>query len=464
MNKLHNVDHILQFIHETTYHDCPPEVQYRAQLCLLDVLGSLCGGRQTLLSPIIHKHALDTFGGDQATLLLNGACCSAPGAAMANGMTIDAMDIHDSYRQSLGHAGVHVFPTVMAVSEQIEATTERSISGEAFLTAMVVGYDIACRAAVILHATACDYHTSGAWGAVSSAAIYSRMHGLSAEQTRHALGIAEYHGPRSQMMRCIDHPTMVKDASGWGAMAGISSGMLAASGFTGAPAITVEAPEIAVDWQDLASRWMIMEQGFKVHAVCWWAQPAIEAVLGLVRDHNIAVGQIQQIEIETFVKATRLAHPRPATTEQAQYSLPYPVAAALIANSGEDSSQQVWPGVGPKQLLEDYLHDERVLSLADKIILIEAPDITERFPGRFLARAKITLTDGSTYACGDTTFRGEDDFPLTDAELRTKYRWLASEVLPAERVTAIEETVFELPMLATIQPLLDLLAPPADNL
>jgi hypothetical protein len=35
--------------------------------------------------------------------------------------------------------------------------------------------------------------------------------GLNRTQTAHAMGIAEYHGPRSQMMRCIDHPTMVKD-------------------------------------------------------------------------------------------------------------------------------------------------------------------------------------------------------------------------------------------------------------
>ena len=43
------------------------------------------------------------------------------------------------------------------------------------------------------------------------------------------------------MMRCIDHPTMVKDGSGWGAFAGVSAAYLAADGFTGAPAITIEA-------------------------------------------------------------------------------------------------------------------------------------------------------------------------------------------------------------------------------
>ena len=59
---------------------------------------------------------------------------------------------------------------------------------------------------------------------------------LNPEQTAHAIGIAEYHGPRSQMMRCIDHPTMLKDGSGWGSMSGIIAGQLASNGFTGAPA------------------------------------------------------------------------------------------------------------------------------------------------------------------------------------------------------------------------------------
>ena len=59
---------------------------------------------------------------------------------------------------------------------------------------------------------------------------------MNVTQLRHALGIAEFHAPRSQMMRCIDYPTMLKDGSGWGAMAGVSAAYLAADGFTGAPA------------------------------------------------------------------------------------------------------------------------------------------------------------------------------------------------------------------------------------
>ncbi len=451
---------ILDFIHQTTFADLPSQVQDRARLCLLDLVGSLCGGQQTNLSKIIRQHACDAFGGNQATLLLDGRRCSAPGAALANGMTIDSMDIHDSYRESLGHAGVHIFPAALAVVEQLQAAKNLSISGEEFLTTMVVAYDIACRAAVVLHATACDYHTSGAWGAVSSAAIYSRLHGLTAEQTRHALGIAEYHGPRSQMMRCIDHPTMLKDGSGWGAMVGVSAGMLAAQDFTGAPAITVEADDVASYWADLGSRWLIMEQGFKPHAVCWWAQPSVEGTLNIVRERQLKPEEIAGIEVETFDKATRLAHPRPATTEEAQYSLPYPVAAAVWAWADGNTG---WYGVGPRQLLEGYLRDERILNLAERVTLISDPGLTERFPGRFLARVTVKTNDGNVFESGETTFRGEQDFPLSQTELRAKYRWLADDILSPERVTAIENAVFDLPGQPNIQSLLDCLTPPPDK-
>ena len=84
------------------------------------------------------------------------------------------------------------------------------------MTRLVIGYEIATRAGLALHASVSDYHTSGAWNALAAAAIGARALKLDADWTRHALGIAEYNGPRSQMMRCIDHPTMVKDGSGWG--------------------------------------------------------------------------------------------------------------------------------------------------------------------------------------------------------------------------------------------------------
>src|SRR5690606_37721888 len=194
--------------------------------------------------------AATIYGGDQATLLLDGRRASAPGAVWANCSTIDAMDMHDGYRRAKGHAGVNVFPAALAASEMA------GWDGRQLMAALVMGYEIALRAGLALHATACDYHTSGAWGALGAAAVFARALGLTAQQTRHALGIAEYHGPRSPMMRVIDSPTMLKDGSGWGSMAGVLASQLAAQGFTGAPAMTVDADEVAAIWATLGSQWL----------------------------------------------------------------------------------------------------------------------------------------------------------------------------------------------------------------
>ena len=137
-----------------------------------------------------------------------------------------------------------------------------------------------------LHATAAEYHTSGAWVSLGVAAIGARLLGLDQAATREALGIAEYNGPRSQMMRCIDHPTMIKDGSGWGAMTGVVAACLAREGFTGAPAVTVEDESVAALWGDIGERWRIREQYFKAYPVCRWAQPAMEAAAQLRRDHE----------------------------------------------------------------------------------------------------------------------------------------------------------------------------------
>ncbi|MBA3415520.1 MAG: MmgE/PrpD family protein, partial [Chloroflexia bacterium] len=283
----------IEFVHETRWRDIPGSVRNQARRCLLDTLGAALGGRRTELSGIVHDFAATTYGGQGASLWLDGRSVSSPGAALANGMTIDALDIHDGYLPVKGHAGAAVVPAALAV---VPDDGSRVVSGQDLLTTLAVGYEVALRAGVALHATACDYHTSGAWNALGCAAMTARTLGLDADQTRHALGIAEYHGPRSQMMRCIDHPTMLKDGSGWGAMTGVGAAMLARAGFTGAPAVTVEAAEAAAIWADLGTRWRITEQFFKPYAVCRWAQPAIAGALALQRDHDLPPGAIERIE------------------------------------------------------------------------------------------------------------------------------------------------------------------------
>lgn len=437
---------VFEFIHEVAWDSFPEAVRNQARRCLLDTLGAALAGRQTPLSAIIHEHAAAVYGGRGAHLWLDGREVSPPGAALAHGSTIDALDIHDGHNLVKGHAGAALVPATLAMAGSGPGDLP---DGRELLTALVMGYEVALRAGISLHASACDYHTSGAWNALGCAAIAARRLGLDRAATRHALGIAEYHGPRSQMMRCIDHPTMVKDGSGWGAMAGVSAALLAGRGFTGAPAVTLEDPAGEAGWADLGGRWRILEQYFKPQAICRWAQPAVEAVLHLQRLGRFDLSRVREVRVHSFHEAVRLTVRRPANTEEAQYSLPYPVAAALTHGR-----------LGPSALLEPALTDTRILALADRVALIEDPALSARFPEERIARVEIEMDDGRVLQSGPFQARwGAEDSP-SDEALQEKFRWLAGESLPPERVEALEKWIWTCADLPNVAPLLAALAAP----
>lgn len=437
------------FIHELTWRDLPVPIQNQARRCLLDTLGAAIGGRPTKLSQIVHDFSASLYAGDGAQLWLDGRLVSLPGAALANGMTIDALDIHDGYTLTKGHAGAALVPAVLSTVSSKKAA---NVNGQELLTALVVGYEVALRAGLALHASACDFHTSGAWNALGCAAVTARHLKLNAGQTRHALGIAEYHGPRSQMMRCIDHPTMLKDGSGWGAMTCVSAALLARDGFTGAPALTVESPEVARYWPDLGQKWLIAEQYFKPFAVCRWAQPAIAGVLKLRQQHDFDLRSIQCIRITTFHEAVRLANPNPESTEEAQYNLPFPVAAALVHRQ-----------LGPAELSGQGLAHPLVRQLAERVELVEDPGYSARFPAERLAQVQIQTGDGSIFDSGEVEATWGVEDPPSDKALQEKFRWLALSCLSPERVTELEEAIWRVADLPDVGLLCQLLAQSPDR-
>ncbi len=410
----------ITFAHELRFTDLPPQVVEQALRCILDLAGVAAAGTETDLARIVRDFAADQMaaGAKPARLMFDGRLVSASGAAFAGASQIDAFDAHDGHALTKGHAGVAILPAVLAV---MEAEGGRQ-AGRELIAAVVAGYEIATRAGIALHRTAQDYHTSGAWNAIACAVLTARLLGLDTARTREAAGIAEYHGPRSQMMRCIDHPTMVKDGSGWGALGGVSAGYLAAAGFTGAPAVLLEDEAVADLWADLGSRWRITEQYFKPYPVCRWAQPAIEAGRALQLGHNVTAGAIGHIRVETFAEGVRLAGHAPATTEAAQYAIAFPLAAILTrgALSGADIT-------GPA------LTDPAILDLSHRIELVVDEALAARFPAERLARVTFTLRDGRELVSDVTPARGDPAAPLSNDEVAAKFGLLTVRLGPARQ-------------------------------
>jgi 2-methylcitrate dehydratase PrpD len=80
---------------------------------------------------------------------------SVAGAVLANGFAANALDIDDGHRLVKGHPGACTLPVILAAGEMVP-----SCSGKAFLTALVIGYEIGIRAGLIRHALYRTYHSS----------------------------------------------------------------------------------------------------------------------------------------------------------------------------------------------------------------------------------------------------------------------------------------------------------------
>ena len=425
----------------------PENARHHATRALIDTLGVAAAATQTANSRILRDFASTAFGapGKAARLLFDGRAVSLPGAGFANSGSIDSLDAHDGQKGTKGHMGVVVIPTLFAFAE-----SPGPISGKEFMTRLVIGYEIATRAGLALHASVSDYHTSGSWNALAAAAIGARALELDAHWTRHAIGIAEYNGPRSQMMRCIDHPTMVKDGATWGGFTGIAAAQLAQLGHTGAPAITMENPELASYWNDLGGQWYVSDQYIKLYPVCRWAQPAIAAALSI--GGKIDVSDITSIHIETFHEAKRLPLAEPANTEQAQYSIKFPVAAALARGR-----------IGVDEVSGPALADPDILRLANMIEVTENDEANRVFPKHRLARVRISLADGRTLESGMMKAAGDPEDPISDDDLDAKFTSLAAPVLGEARAGHLLDACKGLWEAGSVSGLVELATQPAGN-
>lgn len=420
------------FVRTISVSNMPREVIRTAKLLVLDLIGVVAAGSKLEAARIARDHAVNHWSSAPGTacarLLFDGRPASLPGFGYAMGTQLDNLDAHDGWQPSKGHAGAAIFPALCAFAE-----AKPEVSGQEALAAMVLGYEISYRAASALHATVGDYHTSGAWNALGCAAIGARLRNLEDTQFRHALGIAEFHAPRSQMMREIANPSMLHDGTGWGAPTGIQAVLVAEDGFHGGPAATVEFDDSAFAWEDLGENWLTIQQYIKPYPVCRWVHAPIDAALKLRRAHSLAADMIEAVKIETFAFSAELSGKVPQSAAVAQYSLAWPVAAALARGR-----------VGVDEIIETSFSDPEIITLTNLTEAAVDPEFEASYPARRLANVIITLKDGSVVESGTTEASGGPVPQPAEREVIDKFRAYASSVLPEKRVAQIESSVLSL--------------------
>ncbi len=215
-------------------------------------------------------------------------------AAMANGAAAHGIEQDDTHSGGSIHLGATMYSAALALAETMPDT-----SSDTFLTAVVAGFEAAARIAMAVQPKehyALGFHMTPTCGVFGAAITSAKLLGLTAEQTLAAVGIAGSMAAGS-MEFLADGAWTKRIHPGLAAQNGIHAALLAAEGFSG-PLRILEGrdgflhgysrnpvPERLTD--GLGESFEILHTAVKPHACCRYMQGPIDAVLAIMREHNV---------------------------------------------------------------------------------------------------------------------------------------------------------------------------------
>jgi 2-methylcitrate dehydratase len=386
--------------------------------------------------------------------LIGGGKTSADQAALFNSGLVRYVDLLDSYMAPGGlcHPSDN-FGTVLAAAEQAEA------SGEEFMLALAVAYEIQCRfsAAVPVMAKGFNHATQLA---ISAAASAGKLLGLSTAEIANAIAIATVD---NISLACV-HAEPVSEWKGFSpgmtGMRAIYAASLAKRGFEG-PSGLLEGPDglermfglpIHVDWDD-PSLEIVNQTVLKRYCSLIHGQPVLEAVLDLKRSNGLAAANIKRVQCDVFQGAFDFAgggrygsKDHPKAKEQADYNLKYLVAVALLDDQ-----------VGPAQLQPARIQAPDAQALLARVEVHPDEQFTARYPKELNARITIYTEDRRILVKEQLGYEGGLTNPMSWDRTVEKFYWLSEPFADKDLRRRLIETVQQLDS-RRISDLMDLLA------
>lgn len=429
------------FITRLDLDSVPPEVVDHAKYLFLDLLGAALAGIDTPEAEAALRAVTLMFPGDgDCTLWGTSKRSSANGAALFNGILAHARELDDF--GGADHSGAVIVPALLAVAEAYPV-----VSGKTFLEAMIAGYDVARRVLESCggyrpHNHGDGYHSTGTCGSFGAAASVAKALGLGVQETTWALGLAgSFTGGTWAFAE--DGAMSKRYHVGRAAETGVTAGCLAASGFTG-PAYIFEAewggflstyvqhqpcPEALVE--NLGEQYRLMRSGIKPYAACRDIHSTLDVVLAARRTHRLQAVDIDTVKIRCIPEMMQMIGTTilPKTRLEAQLSLPYSIAVALL--TGRAFIAEYEP---------PFLTNPEVRRLAGLVELIESPEL----PFDSEPYVTITTRDGRTFGGHVDFASGAPQNPLEVEAVTEKFAVLASRVLPQPAWTQLKAAVLSL--------------------
>ena len=426
------------FIAAARLEDLPQSARDRARIVLIDTVASAFMGSRSSEVPMIERLAVTIAGRGDSPVVGRPALANA-GAVLVNGYLVTATTVCDVYRPTLCHVTPEVFPPALAVG------TQRAVSGADFLLAFALGLETTTRVGLGSNYPAFrakGWHSPGVWGPFGGAAAAGKLLGLDSARMRNALSLAG-----SQSAGTFAHwgtPT-IKFHQSRGALSGYLAATLAETGFeAGADVLTAEdgglygtysdggKPEVALE--GLGDRWELERLSLRPWPLASSLQSVATALLHLVDTAGVSAASVARVRVGLSPTVYNM-HGQLPWDNRFQALLSAPFVTAVILADGTCGLDQFTP---------ERLKDGELDRYARENISVVLDDTVEGTG----AVVDLELADGQRLTDRRAVPHGDEQDPLSMADVRSKFLAAAAGVLPDDAAaTALSrlERIDELP-------------------
>ncbi|WP_226008121.1 MmgE/PrpD family protein [Natrinema salinisoli] len=388
----------------------------------------------------VHRTVQRANPGDDSTLWGRDETASAVGAAMHNTALTRYLDFMDSFLApgETPHPSDNI-GAVVAAAEAVDA------SGEALLKGIGVAYEV--QGELAWNAPVRDKGWDHVTHTVVSATCgVAKVLGLDAETTRNAIGIAGTAHNALRVTRTGGINEWKGIASANAARNAVYAALLASEGMEGPENLfegqkgwkQVISGEFEVDLDSGCTR--VHDVMTKRYVAETYAQSAVEGVIELAEQENIDGSDVELIDLETFAGAKLIIgggegdRHTVETKAQADHSLPYMLAAALLDRE-----------MGNAQYEPERIDRDDVQYLLRHVTVEEDRAFTDRFEaGEMPARVTIELEDGTTHVVEKDAFQGHPTNPMSWDQVESKFHDTAGTSIDEDRRDDIVATIRDL--------------------
>ncbi len=427
--------------------DLPPKLIADAKTLVADYLGVAVAGSQTDSGAIAARFANETGGKAEATLIGHAGRVPAVHAAFANAISSHSIELDDVDVLALFHFSPPIVSAALAVAER-----EKS-SGHDFITAVALGCEMMARLSAAANNSLRDrgYHTTPTCGVFGATIAAARLLRLDRDQVVSALGLA---GAQASGLMEMYGPSMQKRFNpGPAARNGVTAALMAKLGFTGAATIFegergflrafTDAFDLGLLTKDLGKDYPVHME-YKAYSCARPIHNAIDCALDIRKQLKEPISNVSAITMQRHPAWAKYhLNTRPKTYHEAQVSLPYSTAVALIEGNA------LLP-----QYQDEKLNNPEILRLSQMINVV--PD--NSLPRGVSCLMTLKTTGGAELKSQVDHPRGSIENPMSPEDMSNKAHMLGDDVIGRAKMDALIERARNVEKLPSLSELMQLTA------